>query len=158
MLAYTLIFALIFLRRFNETSNYPITLTSAVVRSARVHGMPGPSADRAATPARDHRWKTWRLDWSMPRQRTTWNGRRGRRSRRLRDPRQARCVAALWALRPTLTTQHVCTGHSQVAQGFVFFIMLYFLALIKAQSMRYFAFSLLGAPRLFRLSPLRNTN
>ncbi|KAI5481791.1 hypothetical protein MNV49_000068 [Pseudohyphozyma bogoriensis] len=35
-------------------------------------------------------------------------------------------------------------GHSQVAQGFVFFVMLYFLALIKAQSLRYFAFSLLA--------------
>ncbi|KAK4696212.1 hypothetical protein P7C70_g8416, partial [Phenoliferia sp. Uapishka_3] len=35
-------------------------------------------------------------------------------------------------------------GKSPVAQGFVFFVMLYFLALVKAQSMRYFAFSLLA--------------
>ncbi|GAA5925622.1 hypothetical protein JCM10213_008838 [Rhodosporidiobolus nylandii] len=35
-------------------------------------------------------------------------------------------------------------GHSQVAQGFVLAVFVYFLALIKAQSMRYFAFSLLA--------------
>ncbi|GAA6004360.1 hypothetical protein JCM10207_000685 [Rhodosporidiobolus poonsookiae] len=35
-------------------------------------------------------------------------------------------------------------GHSQVAQGFVFAVMVYFLALIKAQSLRYFGFSLLA--------------
>ncbi|KAK4055132.1 hypothetical protein OIV83_000412 [Microbotryomycetes sp. JL201] len=35
-------------------------------------------------------------------------------------------------------------GHSRVAQGFVFWVMLYCLAYIKALSMRYFAFSLLA--------------
>lgn len=35
-------------------------------------------------------------------------------------------------------------GSSRVAQGFVWFVMVYALALVKAQSMRYFAFSLLG--------------
>ncbi|GAA5863516.1 hypothetical protein JCM1840_000049 [Sporobolomyces johnsonii] len=35
-------------------------------------------------------------------------------------------------------------GHSHVAQGFIFWIFVYFLALIKARSMRYFVFSLLA--------------
>ncbi|GAA5865438.1 hypothetical protein JCM8547_001244 [Rhodosporidiobolus lusitaniae] len=35
-------------------------------------------------------------------------------------------------------------GHSQVAQGFVLAVMVYFLALVKAASMRYFALSLLA--------------
>jgi len=35
------------------------------------------------------------------------------------------------------------TGGSQVAQGFVFFVLVYLAALVKAQSLRYFGLSLL---------------
>lgn len=35
-------------------------------------------------------------------------------------------------------------GHSQVAQGFVFFIICYAFALVKNLSFRYFGFALLG--------------
>ncbi|KAM0753235.1 hypothetical protein T439DRAFT_323872 [Meredithblackwellia eburnea MCA 4105] len=104
VLAYTLAFVLIFLRKFNDLNDYPVTLTSVVL--VTIAGKPGVSVGAC-------------LDGGALGILGVGAGAVG-----------FLILAKL--------------GHSQVAQGFVFFVMLYFLALIKAQSLRYFAFSLLA--------------
>ncbi|KAK4052886.1 hypothetical protein OIO90_004162 [Microbotryomycetes sp. JL221] len=104
VLAYTLVFVLIFATKVSTQWRYPITMTSMVIVS--IAGQPGLSTGACISAG----------TWGM-----------------LGVAVGAGCYAILAKL-----------GHSRVAQGFVFWIMLYILAYIKALSLKYFAFSLLA--------------